>query len=159
MNAKHTALLVAWRQVFFESGGQVPDRNIERMLRRTNITVAPTDQRRLDIVVSGLNVARGLPLFCDVTVLTPLTTSGAARPGTSNRGGALLERAYRENESTYPEVRRSGLGMLYCLGAEVFGRWGAQAIELVPALARERVRGVHPRIRRGLVCKDVGGAY
>ena len=46
----------------------------------------------------GLNVARGLPLFCDVTVLTPLTTVGGARPGTSNRGGALLEQAQRSND-------------------------------------------------------------
>ena len=43
----------------------------------------------------------------------------------------------------------SGLGSLYCLGAEVYGRWGAQAIRLVPALAREKARGIHPRLRRG----------
>ena len=33
--------------------------------------------------------------------------------------------------------------------AEVYGRWGQQCIDLVPALARERSRGLHPRIRRG----------
>ena len=100
-------------------------------------------------MVPGLNVARGLPLFCDATVLSPLTGTGQARPGTSNRGGALLERARTDNDSDYREVRETGLGALYCLGAEVFGRWGHQSVELVPALARERTRGLHPRVRRG----------
>ena len=31
----------------------------------------------------------------------------------------------------------------------MFGRWGAQCIALVPALARERTRGLHVRVRRG----------
>ena len=32
----------------------------------------------------------------------------------------------------------------------MFGRWSAQCVSLVPALARERSRGYHPRIRRGI---------
>ena len=149
LNAKHTALLVAWRQVFQEAGGHVPQRNVERMLRDTHITVPAGDQRRLDLVVPGLNVARGRPLFCDATVLTPITAAGEARPGTSNRGGAPLEAAERDNFNNYPEVEWSGLGALYCLGAEVFGRLSSQSVDLVPKLARERTRGLHPRLRRG----------
>ena len=42
----------------------------------------------------------------------------------------------------------SGLGQLYSLGAEVYGRWSAQAVTLLPELARERSRGMHPRLRR-----------
>eukprot|EP00959_Pyramimonas_sp_CCMP1952_P109048 2280553-Pyramimonas_sp.AAC.1 len=60
--------------------------------------------RRLDLVVTGTNVARGLPLFCDVTVMTPLSRNGTARSGTSNRGGSLLDRAQRDNNTTYAEV-------------------------------------------------------
>ena len=149
LNIRHTALLTAWRQVFAEAGGQVPDCNVERMLRNTHIPVHPNDQRRLDLVAPGLNTDRGLPLFCDVTVLSPLTGAGAARAGTSNCGGALLESAHRDNDNKYHEVVDSGLGSLYCLGAEVYGRWGAQATKIVPALARERARGTHPRLRRG----------
>ena len=119
------------------------------MLRDTHIPVPPADQRRLDLVVPGLNVARGLPLFCDVTAISPLSANGRDRPGTSNRGGALLEAARRQNDSTYPEVEESGLGELLCLSAEVFGRWGEQCVKLVPSLARERTRGVHVRLRRG----------
>ena len=102
----------------------MPDRNVERLLRDTHVPVHPQDLRRMDLVVPGLNVARGLPLFCDTTLLTPLTTGGQPRPGTSNRGGSLLDGARAENDRTYSEVGESGLGSLYSLNAEVFGRWG-----------------------------------
>ena len=133
-----------------EAGGLIPDRNVERMLRDTHIPVQGNDNRRLDIIVAGLHVARGLPLFCDVTVVSPITTTGVARSGTSNRGGRLLEDAEASNNRTYREVTESGLGALYCLGSEVFGRWGAQAVNLIPALARERARDLHPRTKRGV---------
>jgi len=149
MNARHTEYNAGWRQVMTEAGGSIPDRNMERMLRNTYVPVNPADTRRLDFVVPGLNVARGLPLFCDGTVLTPLSAAGQARPGTSNSAGGLLDAATRQNNLTYHEVVDSGLGALYCLGAEVFGRMSTQAIELLPALARERSIGLHPRLRRG----------
>ena len=142
-------MLAAWRQVFSEAGGQVPDRNCERMLRNTHVPVPPDDCRRLDLVVPGLNVARGLPLLCDATVVSPISRNGAPRGGTSNQGGRLLEQAERTNNTTYHEVINTGLGSLQCLGCEVYGRWSSQCIALVPALARERCRGMHPRIRRG----------
>ena len=107
------------------------------------------DLRRLDIVVPGLNVDRGLPLFCHVTVISPISRRGQPRPGTSNRGGTLLQRAERDNNTTYHEVLESGLGSLQCLGAEVFGRWGVQSARLVSELARERCRGLNGRIKRG----------
>ena len=63
LNARHTSWLCAWRQVFMEARGQVADRNVERMLRNTHVLVPPGDTRRLDLVVPGLNAARGLPCF------------------------------------------------------------------------------------------------
>ncbi len=98
----------------------------------------------------GLQIARGLALFCDVTIVSPISRTGVARPSTSNRGGALLEAAEGQNNQTYHEVIASGLGSLQCLGAEVYGRWGQQSVRLVPALAWERARGLHKRIRRGV---------
>ena len=121
---RHTDLVAAWRQVFREAGGQVPDRNIERLLSNTNIPVPEGDVRRIDLMVTCTIAARGLPLFCDVTVVSPITGTGRPRGGTSNRGGALLERAESENNTTYAEVVTSGLGSLQYLGAEVYGRWG-----------------------------------
>ena len=107
------------------------------------------DERRLDLVVPGLNVAQGRPLFCDVTIVSPISRNGRPRPGTSNTGGMLLVNAERENNDNYWEVPASGLGVLYCLGFEVFGRWGRQSAALLPLLARERARCLHPRLRLG----------
>ena len=39
LHARHTVMIAAWRQVFHEAGGQVPDRNIERMMVRTHLPV------------------------------------------------------------------------------------------------------------------------
>ena len=93
-------------------------------------------------------MARGLPLFVDVTELSPITGVGQPRPGTSNAGGRLLDAATTDNNNTYAEVLSSGLGGLYCLGVEVFGRMSSQAVVLLPELARERGRGLNPRPRR-----------
>ena len=150
LNARHNWLLAAWRQVFIEAGGSVPDRNVERLLRDTHVPVPPDDYRRLDLIVPGLNVYHGLPLFCDLTIVSPITGTGAPRSGTSNTGGRLLEQAQTDNDQVYHEVISSGLGTLLCLGCEVYGRWSQQCVDLVPALARERSRGLHPRIRRGV---------
>ena len=149
-HARHRTMIMAWKQVFVEAGASMPDRSIERMLSRTNVPVNAADQRRLDLVVSGLSVYRGLPLSCDVTVVSPITQAGQARPGTSNSGGSLLRDAERQNNDNYLEVPLSGLGKLLRLGCEVYGRWSLSCVELVPELARKRSKGLHPRIRRGV---------
>ena len=51
--------------------------------------------------------------------------------------------------SSYGEVLSTGLDALLCLGCEVYGRWSDQCVVLVPDLARERTRGLHPRVQRG----------
>ena len=62
----------------------------------------------------------------------------------------MLEDCERNNDRTYHEVCTSGLGALKCLGAEVYGRMSRQCIELIPELARERSRGLHPRLRKSV---------
>ena len=61
-----------------------------------------------------------------------------------------MEIATLDNEETYRPVVESGVASLKCLGCEVFGRWSADCVELVPKLARDRTRGLHVRVRRGL---------
>ena len=100
LNARHTWMVAAWRQVFTEGGGLIPDRNVERTLRTTHIPVPAGDTRRLDLIVPGTNVARGLPLFCDITIISPIQRTGAPRAGTSNVSGGLLERAQNDNNNT-----------------------------------------------------------
>ena len=61
-----------------------------------------------------------------------------------------MGRAERDNDTTYAEVRSTGLGSLQCLGVEVYGRWSRQCVCLVPTLARERCRVLPAAIRRGM---------
>ena len=81
--------------------------------------------------------------------MSPISGNGEARAGTSNADGRLLQQAQTDNDVIYEEVLSTGLGALLCLGCEVYGRWGQQCVKLVPELARERARGLHPRVRRG----------
>ena len=37
-----------------------------------------------------------------------------------------------------------------CLDCEVFGRWSADCVQMVPAMALQRTKGLHVRVRRGL---------
>ena len=138
------------QRVYTEAGARIPDRYVERLLTRTHVRVPAHDQRRMDLVVPGLQVERGVPLFCDTTVISPITRTGEARPGTSNRGGRLLEIAEQDNEADYRPVADSGVAALKCLGCEVFGRWSAHCVQLVPAMALQRTRGLHVRVRRGV---------
>ena len=108
-----------------------------------------TQTRRLDLVVNGLGVERGLPLFCDVTCVSPVSARGFARPGTSTIDGALLRDAARDNDDTCSEALRTGLGKLLCLGCEVFGRWSGDAVRTVQAMAAEKARGLPAVVRRG----------
>ena len=149
LHTRHTGIRPAWRQVFVEAGGSVPRRNIERLLRNCNVPIATGFQRRLDLVVSGLGVARGLPLLCDITCVSPVTGSGEARGGSLTiDGGAVAAAARRCHTVDYPEVAGSRAARLYCLGVEVFGRWGQESIQLVRALGRAYAASLPLRVRR-----------
>ena len=148
-HARHRGAMAAWRQVFQESGHPIPQRNVERLLRNTHIPTARDTERRLDLIVGNTSVARGLPLFCDVTVISPVTGRGRARPSATTINGGVLNNARRQNNRNYAEVISSGLGCLCALDTEVYGRWGTDPLWLIPALARERSRGLPVRIRRG----------
>jgi len=140
----------AWRQVFVEAGGAVPRRNVERLLRDTPVPVPADDARRLDLVVTGLGIFRGLPLLCDAFCVSPVTGAGMARPGSLLRdGGAVLAAARRCHEVDYPEVGRSGVARLCALGVEDSGRWAPDSLLTVRALVAARCEGLPRRVRAG----------
>eukprot|EP00959_Pyramimonas_sp_CCMP1952_P019106 403777-Pyramimonas_sp.AAC.1 len=60
-----------------------------------------------------------------------------------------METAEQENNMPYSDVISTGLGSLQCLGSETYGRWGKQAVAIVPALARERCRALPGAIKKG----------
>lgn len=149
-HTRHRSMLGAWRQVFQESGNTIPRRNVERLLRNTHVPVANQDSRRLDLIVANASIARGLPLFCDATIVSPLTGRGQARGGSLRIDGGALNAARRLNDCIYHEVPSSGGARLCALDCETYGRWGVDPLWIVPALARERACGLPPPTRRGI---------
>ena len=148
-HARHRRAFGAWCQVFREAGHAIPRRNVERLLRDTHVHVLRNDSRRLDIIVHGTSIARGLPLFCDATIVSPISGVARARPGATRIDGGVLRQARRNNDGTYHEVISSGLGRLCALDTEVYGRWGTDPLWILPALARERCLDLPRWVRRG----------
>ena len=148
LHARNFSLVQAWRQVFVEAGGRVPRYNVERLLRNCNVRVTERFQRRLDLVVAGTGVARGLPLLCDVTCVSPVTGRGTARSGALSTDGSVVAAAQRHcHVVDYPEVAGSRSGRLFCLGVEVFGRWCEDTLFVVRNAARDCSRGLPRRVR------------
>ena len=148
LHTRHRCLVGAWRQVLVEAGGAIPRRNVERLVRDCNVRLTTNVQRRVDLVVTGLGVNRGLPVLCDVTCVSPVTGAGHARGGSLTVDGGAVEAARRHCRNVdYPEVVASNAACLYSLGVEVFGRWGSDSLTLVRAAARSCVAGLPRRVR------------
>ena len=135
----------AWARVLREAGASVHE---QHLLRNTTLPVDPTDQRRMDLVVTGLPFYNGRLLFCDVTVRSPLTGKGKPHPKAAAQAGAVLARAEKDKLKKYGDVAASPLGELLVLGCETGGRWNDTAVELVRKLAKNKVKMVHPLLRR-----------
>ena len=67
--------------------------------------VAPTDDRRLECVVTGLSLHNGAQLAVDTTLVSPLKRNGDPRPRASWENGAALADARKRKEKRYPELR------------------------------------------------------
>ena len=74
-------------------------------LRNLNLTDARVrDDRRLEVVVSGLPVYGGAQIAVDVTLVFPLTRKGTARPRAHKKDGVALADARKKKKRTYFEL-------------------------------------------------------
>ena len=83
--------------------------------------VSPQDDRKLEVVASGLPTARGAQVAVDATLVSPLTRAGAARPKAHWKDGAALEDARKLKATTYLELLSSRRCKLVTAGMEVRG--------------------------------------
>ena len=148
IHGRHAACLGPWRIVLEEAGYRV---RAERLLRDTNVSVGQGDLRRMDLVAApgarGPGAHRGRALFCDVSVVSPQTRDGAARPGAANRDGAVLNAVLQRKRERYSDVVRSGVSHLVVLGCEVYGHWCTDAVDLIRQLVRCKVRDAPAALR------------
>ena len=108
------------------------------------------DNRRIDILATGLSFHNARPLFCDATVRSPLRGNGEAYPTAAQVDGAVLKRAEQSKKDKYSDIEAGSMAELLTLGVEVGGRWNDTALTLVRHLARYKVEHVSPLLRRSV---------
>ena len=121
-----------------EAGGRVSP---NMLLRDMNLAgIRPDDGRQIEVVVTGLPIFRGAQLAVDATLVSALTRDGEPQPHTDTTDGAWLQEARRRKERAYPELLQSRRCKLVVLGMEVGGRWSAESVDFVRALAQAKAR-------------------
>ena len=128
----------AWARVFREAGGRVLE-NV--FLRDMGIAgVLPRDGRKLEVVATGLPLARGVPLAVDATMVSVLHCDGSPWQRADVTPGVALQRGERDKDVTYPELVDSDAVVLTTLACETGGRWSTACADVVAALAAARAR-------------------
>ena len=133
----------AWARVFREAGATTHE---QHLLRNTTFPVDPSDQRRIDVLVTGSFLDR--PWFCDATVRSPLNCKGEPQPKAACTNGATFEKARKDKVTKYEDVDKSPLAELVVLACEVGGCWNDKALEVVRRLAKNKVQNAHELLRR-----------
>ena len=136
----------AWARVGREAGARV---RTHAYLNNLNVlNVEPSDERRLEVVASGLPTYHGAQVAVDATLVSPLTRKGTARPRAHWQNGAALKDARKKKEKHYPELQHSRRCRLVTAGMEVGGRWDEGAYEFLLELAAAKAQQA-PVVLRG----------
>lgn len=122
-HGRHSMCIRVWRRILEEAGYRV---RVERTLADTHLRVPTNDRRRMDLVASpkarGTTACRGLPLFCDITIVRPLSGQSRNRDNAYSNDGCIVENAARIKRRHYSDVISSGTSVLVVLGCESYGR-------------------------------------
>ena len=154
IHGRHTNCIKVWVKILKEAGYTC---RIERNLVHTHLACDNRDRRRMDIVANptsrSVGAFRGLPLFCDVTVVNPLTGQGACRNNGYHRAARTINLAAKNKRRTYRDVVNSGLAKFLVLGNETYGRWHENAIDLIKELAYQKAEEAPEQLRN---CARIG---
>ena len=108
--------------------------------------------RRMDLLAPGNDgIYGGVPLFMDVTIVSPVHGTGLPMPRSHTQEGAALQRAENRNRTVdYPDVEASPLAQLLSLGVETYGRWSEHSLTLIRHLAKYKSNNVPPYLKRSV---------
>ena len=135
-----------WARVLREAKGRVRERVLLRDAALPGID--PIDGRHIEVVVTGLPAARGIPLAVDATMISPLHADGTAWGNAADQPGASFARALRSKQQTYPELVGSSVLQLWVVATEIGGRLNKTALELLRAAAAGRAQHEPAPLRR-----------
>ena len=119
-------------------------------LRDMDLSVLASDERRLEVVASGLAAYGGAQLAVDVTVRSPLSASGHPQPRAAWQDAAAAEDARGDKERAYPELLSGSRCRLIVLAVETGGRFSAETAESLRQLAGAKAQSA-PSFLRGAV--------
>ena len=108
------------------------------MLRDLNLAALATDERRIEVIASGLPVYGGAQLAIDVTLRSALGRGGEPRPQTHWRDGAAAEDARADKEAKYPEIASGSRCRLVVLALETGGRFSRETVEFLGSCRARR---------------------
>ncbi len=134
-------------QICREAGARVRT-NVR--LRDLNVAVPASDERRIEVVASGLPAFGGAQLAVDVTARSPLTAAGNPKPRAAWQDGAVAESARADKESSYPELASGSRCRLVVLAIETGGRFSHETCEFIRQLAWCKAQSA-PAFLRGSV--------
>ena len=119
-------------------------------------SVGPDDNRRIEVMASGLPFAHGVPIAIDTTLVSPIMADGMPRPGAAIRPGIAIQTAIRTKQRTYRELVGSGILRLVVAAIEVGGRMNEEAHLLLKCAADYRARSERAELRGALARAYMG---
>ena len=118
------------------------------LLREMNVAVRAEDERRIEVLASGLPLFHGAQLAVDITLRSALACNGEPRPGAARVNGSVCERARADKETKYAELLEGDRCRLVVVALETGGRWSSEAIQFVESLASSRAREEPPALAK-----------
>ena len=73
-----------------------------------NVGVPSADQRRIEVLAQDLPCFGGAQLAVDVTLRSPLRSTGEPHPNAADVNGAVLQQARRDKETTHGPCNGDG---------------------------------------------------
>ena len=113
-----------------------------------NLGVRAGDERRLEVLASGVACFGGAQLAVDATLRSPVMGDGSPRPRADWMDGATTEEAMIEKRRRCPELANGARCRLVVVGIETGGRFGHETVEFLRQLAIARSQTA-PKLLRG----------
>ena len=116
-------------------------------LRDMNIDILATDERAIEVLVSGLHMNHGAQFAVYITLRIAVTVCGRPCPNAASEDGAVLARAQVDKERKYAELLVDDRCQLVVVGVETGGRWSREAANFIEQLASSRACEAPPALR------------
>ena len=122
----------------------------------TNVFMRDLDSGQRTLLTAGgsksswtVSLSTVVQLAVDTTLVCALHKDGTPVGLAAQKDGVLLQSARRRKERTYPELLgRRARSKLLVLAVEVGGRWSEKTRMFLSSLARAKVRGENPLLRK-----------